>query len=91
MKVKEVSCMCTRLHQEDVFKTMLVENDRILLITKLLVARAAIIQLKGFVEPKNIIGDDRSTQSKLLLEKAEPRFFLFKIIVCLGQQPIQNA
>ena len=33
---------------------------------------------------QNIIGDDHSTQSKLLLEKAENCFFLFKIIVCRG-------
>jgi hypothetical protein len=50
---KEVSYMCTLLYQENVFKAMLVENDWIFLITRLLAARATNIQLKCFVEPRH--------------------------------------
>jgi hypothetical protein len=53
MRFKEVFYMCTRLHQENVFKTMLVDKRLNFLITELLVAGATNIQLKGFVEPKH--------------------------------------
>jgi hypothetical protein len=53
MRFKEVFYMCTRLHQENVFKTMLVEKRLHFPNYKaIIVAGATNIQLKGFVELK---------------------------------------